>query len=96
MEKLIFFLFHGERMGDGRASGGAGTSIFVSLSFFLSGPEFFIFICSLLKGRASGKTAPRANLERAWLALLDALSDGNTTPHDRLLYLGEAFSMGLA
>ena len=31
MKKLIFFLFHGERM----PFGGAGISIFLSLSFFL-------------------------------------------------------------
>ena len=39
-----------------------------------------------------------ANLERAGVhagvALLDAWSDGIATPHDRLLPLGEAFSVG--
>jgi hypothetical protein len=28
--------------------------------------------------------------------LLDAWSDGNATPHDRLLTLGEALAVGLA
>jgi hypothetical protein len=37
-----------------------------------------------------------ANLERGRLALLDAWSDGNATPHDRVLPLEEAFAVGLA
>jgi hypothetical protein len=35
-------------------------------------------------------------MARAWLALLDTWSDGNATPHVRLLPLEEAFTMGLA
>jgi hypothetical protein len=38
----------------------------------------------------------RGTMAQAGLALLDAWSDGNATPHDRLLPLGEALALGLA
>ena len=105
-EKVDFFLISWR--GDGHASAGTGihVSTFLSLECFLSGLGFFIYtVLNLVhmytfliqrKGRASGKTALRANLARAGLALLDAWSDGNATPHGRLLPLGEALAVGLA
>ena len=57
--------------------------------------EFFL-ICNLLRHSVGGNGGPWDILTRAWLALLDAWSDGNATPHDRSLHLGEVLAVGLA
>ena len=67
--------------------------------FFFNWVRDFLFTYVLVyffKGRASGEKSLGANLERAGLALLGAWSDGNATPHDRLLPLEEAFAVGSA
>jgi hypothetical protein len=94
MEKLIFFLFHGERMP---ALLEVPEYQFSVVGFFFYWVrDFFIYYVYFFKGRASGEKSLGANLERAGLALLDAWSDGNATPHDRLSPLEEGFAVGLA
>jgi hypothetical protein len=52
---------------------------------------------TFFEDKASGETAALGGtVTSARLALLDAWSDGNPPPHDRLLPLGEALAAGLA
>ena len=55
-----------------RASGGTGTSIFLSLSFFLSGPGFVFMYVYFLRQSVEGNGGPWGTLAWAGHALLDA------------------------
>ena len=81
MEKIYFFSFRGERMPT-----------------LLRVPEYqFFYRWIFLSGRYSlfMYVYYGANLERARLALLDAWSEGNAIPHNRLLPIGEFGDLGL-